>query len=128
MYWLIWTPRSIDELNVDAAIRPIPRERIPIIVIDDKAFPYLKLLRAHHYNLRKVDDITDVKMVEAYPIVLCDIRGVGRSLSTKFEGAHVIAEIRKHYPSKVIIAFTGQQYDPSYNAYLQQADFTEKKD
>lgn len=128
MYWLIGQPRSIAELLIPPAIDSVPRERVPIVIIDDEGFPYLDLLRDHKYNMTKLDDITDVGAVESYPVVLCDIRGVGRSLSERFEGAHVISEVRKRYPNKVIVAYTAQQYDPTYNRYLDHADFNQKKD
>jgi hypothetical protein len=128
MYWLIGTPRTIEDLQVAAALHAKTRGNASIAIIDDQAFPYLQLLKDHHYNVQKFNDINDVRMVQAYPIILCDIRGVGRALSEKFEGAHLISEIRKHYPHKVIIAYTAQQFDPTYNTYLADADFTEKKD
>lgn len=128
MYWLIGQPRSIAELLVARVINSVPRERVPIVIIDDEEFPYLDLLRDHKYNMTKLDDITDIGAVESYPVVLCDIRGVGRSLSAQFEGAHVISEVRKRYPHKVIVAYTAQQYDATYNRYLDHADFNQKKD
>jgi hypothetical protein len=85
-------------------------------------------LQRHNFLLKQFRDIEDVRAVHTYPIVLCDIKGVGKHFQSKFEGAHLIAEIRKHYPAKVIIAYTGHQFDASYNRYFAMSDFLLKKD
>ena len=43
-------------------------------------------------------------------------------MSSSFEGAFLIKEIKENYPEKIVIAYTASQYDPSYNVYLQRAD------
>lgn len=53
---------------------------------------------------------------------MCDIRGIGKKISSSFEGAFLIKEIKENYPEKIVIAYTASQYDPSYNLYLQRAN------
>jgi len=104
------------------------RARVPIVVIDDQGFAYLDVLRNHGFSIQLLNDITDIKAVESYPIVVCDVRGVGKSFGSTFEGAHVISEIKKHYPNKILIVYTGQRFDASFNQYFALCDSSIKKD
>jgi hypothetical protein len=63
-------------------------------------------------------------MILFYPI----FEELVKYLKVNSEGAHMISEIRKHYPFKYIIAYSGHQFDPSYNKYFQIADKVLKKD
>ena len=128
MYIFLGRPRTIDELRFQAGLSPTDRARIPILVIDDGDFPYLEILRQNNFNITKVDDVTNVKQVAEYDVVLSDIRGVARSLGSRFEGAHLISEIRQAYPHKYIIAYTSTTFDPQYNSYLASADDMFSKD
>ncbi len=125
----IGRPREIAELKrVDRALRHDRRSKVSICIIDDEPFAYLEIIRNHGYTVRQFEDIQDLEHLRSYPIVLCDIRGVGKAFGSSYEGAHLISQIRKSYPEKVIIAYTGQQYDPTYNTHLACADFQLKKD
>jgi DNA-binding NarL/FixJ family response regulator len=44
--------------------------------------------------------------VEPFSIILCDLNGVGTSLSVETQGAYVIEEIKAQYPDKIVIAYT----------------------
>ena len=129
MYLFLGKPKIVSHLKAyRAPFQGKDRQRVPIAIIDDQEFPYLQLLRDHHYNIQTFPDIQDVRVLSEFPIVLCDIRGVGKTFSTHFEGASLISETRKFYPTKIIIAYTSQSYDPSYSPLLQQADDQFKKD
>ncbi len=129
MYWLLGTPKNVNELRVlKSAVAATNRQQVPIAIIDDEDFTYLDILQRHNFLLKQFRDIEDVRTIHTYPIVLCDIKGVGKHFQSKFEGAHLIGEIRKHYPAKVIIAYTGHQFDASYNRYFAMSDFLLKKD
>ena len=129
MYFKIGKPKQISDLNVIAR-PPIGtlRPRVPIVVIDDKGFVYLDVMRNHGFVITELKDITDVKAVQTYPIIVCDIRGVGKTLDPQFEGAHVLAEIKKHYPNKILIVYTGQRFDATFNKYFALCDASITKD
>ena|SRR6266498_2347946 len=129
MYFRIGKPKQISDLKVIAR-QPIGtlRSQVPIVVIDDKGFVYLHVLRNHGFVITALKDITDVKAVLTYPIVICDIRGVGKTLDSQFEGAHVLAEIRKHYPNKILVVYTGQRFDATFNKYFALCDASITKD
>ena len=125
MYILLGKPQSMLETKIGTmTFDTTIRNRIPVAVIDDEAFAYEALLRDHSYNIKRFNDIEDVRSLKAFPIILCDIKGVGKFFKSKFEGGHLIKEIRSYYPYKVIYAYSGHQLDPSFNQYFQMADRT----
>ncbi len=129
MYILLGKPQSMLEAKIgNMPFDTTIRNRIPVAVIDDEAFAYEALLRDHSYNIKRFNDIEDVRSLKAFPVILCDIKGVGKFFKSKFEGGHLIKEIRSYYPYKVIYAYSGHQLDPSFNQYFQMADRTLKKD
>ena len=100
--------RSISDLNGETKLKKPPlselKKRIAIIIIDDEEFPYLDTLKKHEYNISQKPDISDLRDVEAYQIILCDIRGVGKFLTSEFGGAYLIKQLKEKYPEKTIIA------------------------
>ncbi len=129
MYFIIGKPHSIFDLNghFETDVNK-NRKETSIGIIDDEIFPKTNTLRNHDFNIRELGDINDIKATLAYQIVLCDIKGVGKSFGSVFEGGHIIEEIHKYYPNKVIIAYTGERLDPTYNKYLSIADQILSKD
>lgn len=127
------TYKSIQDLRMEGAIRDFSnstralRRKIEIILIDDEQLDIIELLSAHDFKIVFKKDIEHIKDVEGYDVILCDIKGVGKKFQGEHEGAYLISEIRKAYPSKVLIAYTGSTYDPTYNKYIQNADLTVKK-
>ena len=129
MYYLLGHPKDVSALQ-NYVREPIAKLRahVPIVAIDDDGFAYADVLRNHGFRITVLNDISDVNAVESYPIIICDIKGVGASFKSRFEGAHVISEIRKHYPLKYLIVYTGQMFDASYNPYFALCDTSMKKD
>jgi len=129
MYYTFGHPKEIGDIKND--VRPpiaTLREKVKIIAIDDDGFEYADALRKHGFQITVLNDITDISAVEAYSIVIADIAGVGLSFRSPFEGAHVIAEIKKRYPNKYLIAYTGQRFDASYNRFFALCDASMTKD
>lgn len=120
--------RDLSELkNVDSAFKP-DRAAIAILCIDDQGLEYESIIRNHGFNIKVLNDIEDIKAVSDYPVVICDIKGIGKIFGSKYEGGHIIQEIKSKYPEKVVIAYTGQQFDATYNKFFSLADFTLTKD
>jgi hypothetical protein len=129
MYCVVGKPKQVSELK-SLIHQPVGglRGQVPIVVIDDEGFLYLEVLRNHGFQITVLRDLTDIKAVESYPVVVCDIKGVGKSLDSRYEGAHVISEIKKHYPTKILIAYTGQRFDATFNQYFALCDASIRKD
>lgn len=93
---MLWTRRTISELDSPTHINFVSlRPRIRLLIIDDDDFPYMECLRRHGYSPTHVKDIDNIIDVEPYEIILCDIQGVGKKFGSRFEGAHLISEIKK---------------------------------
>ncbi len=122
---------KVHELSKLGSINPLENKNrgiVPILCIDDEGLPYENILRNHNFNIRVLNDIEDIKATSDYPVVICDIKGIGSKLGSKFEGGHIIEEIKKNYPDKVVIAYTGQQFDARYNKFFSMCDFVLTKD
>ncbi|WP_421718472.1 hypothetical protein [Algiphilus sp.] len=128
MYLQIGTPLRLQEIDTTPSLERLKRD-VSIAIVDDQVFRYMGELRAHDYQATELGaDISSVKQMEAYSIVACDIRGVAPKFGSKQEGAHLISEIRKAYPDKYLIAYTGSTFDPSVNNKLASADSAINKD
>lgn len=83
------------------------RKSIPIAVIDDQPFAPEHNLKNNHFQITTFKDIQNINQVAEFPIVLCDLQGVGLQLASDMQGAFLIEEIKRNYPEKAVIAFTG---------------------
>ncbi|HHH7863339.1 TPA: hypothetical protein ACP2QN_000778 [Escherichia coli] len=119
---------ELDELNKVIPYQVSNRNLVPIVCIDDQGMQYDQILINHGFNLKVLSDITDIRAVSDYPIVICDIKGIGKSFGSKFEGGHIIEEIHKNYPEKILISFSGNQFDARYNKFFKLCDYVLTKD
>ena len=105
--------RSIDDLDVSHRLNrftqaPVDlREQVQVLVVDDQPFEPQANLEAHGFKLTVLNGIGDIAQTKPYPIVLCDLMGVGQALHECLQGAYTIREIKKNYPEKVVFAYTG---------------------
>jgi len=128
MYFQIGKPKRLSSLPVVLQDKAYLKRHYQIAVIDDEAFVKADALRAHRFNLVELGDIRTVDQVAEFPIVVCDIRGVGGALDCSLEGAHLLSEIRKAYPDKFLVSYTGAHFDASYNESLKGVDVSLNKD
>jgi hypothetical protein len=104
------------------------RKNTEILIIDDEDFPPLDFLKQNGFSVIHKTDIEDIKDLQAYHIILCDIRGVGKKIyDSSAEGAYLIKEAKVHYPNKQIIAYTASSFDPSYNNFLLDTSLIKKE-
>jgi len=126
--FILGSPRNLNDLVL---LRPAVlsrRKEAEILVIDDQGFGYNDFLLSHHFHVQTLSDIEDVRSVAEYHVIACDIKGVGKRFKSKYEGAHVIAEIHKAYPHKILIGYSTHSFDASYNQYLKLCDDVVIKD
>jgi hypothetical protein len=129
MYFEIGSPLKLSELTLTCPELRELKQRNKIAIIDDKRFLMADAIKRHGFSVDELGgDITSIDQVMAYPIVICDIKGVGKYFGSSYEGAHVLAEIRKAYPDKYLISFSGNSFDVSYNESLNSADTSATKD
>lgn len=105
------------------------RQRVPIAVIDDQPFPPQNILQNNGYDIRVLGDIKSLTEIENFSIILCDLNGVGKYLDSKYQGAHIIEEIKRNHPEKFVGAYTGGGVDNEVIEKANEAaDFFIKKD
>jgi len=126
--------KSINDLNSIETIknwrnlRQRAKDQVKILVVDDQPFAPLEPLRNNGFQIRYVQDITDLTQLEGYPVVLFDLQGVGITLDPTMQGAHLIRQTKKTYPDKYIIAYTGSAQDDKMQQAITEADIYVAKD
>lgn len=124
--WIHIIPRSITNLNGEAYLKEQSlttlKKLTEILVIDDNVFSFLDALKKYEFSIQQKIDLSTLQDAAAYDIILCDIRGVGKFLESKFDGANLIKELKTKYPNKTLIAYTANDYDASFQKYLSYAD------
>lgn len=117
---IIGRPFSISDLNnAQNAMSQIDiRNKYRILIVDDEGFAYLEELRNEGFNIQCVRVIEDLSAVAEYPIVICDIQGVGTQYDPYKGGALVLRELKKKYPFKQYAAYSGFDYDLSIQKNL----------
>ena len=105
------------------------RGAVKIGVIDDEKFIAFGSLKAHGYDVIELPDISRIDDVADFDIILCDLMGVGKHFDAKAGGGSIIREVKKNFPTKFVIAYTGARAN-STEAILAQknCDFFVKKD
>ena len=127
MGWFKHKRYTIKDLNTPSRkIKSASRDRFKIAIIDDEDFVFLEELRKSGFDIRKYDDALDLQMFDSYPIIICDINGVGKDFKSPMGGAFLIRELKKKYPLKAYAAYTGSTYDISINNYLEGVSIIKK--
>ncbi len=117
-----WRSARLEDIKLKAWLPAKGRELVQVAVIDDEPFPKSELLRSHGFRLSELGDITDVRMLREFEVILCDIRNVGKAFGSEYEGAYTIAEIRRHYPVKYLILCSAHTFDARYNKFTRLCD------
>jgi len=132
--WAFPRPLGIHDLKkISNEIEENPtiekRSKAKIVIIDDNRPPILEELRSNGFDISYENDIDDIRKIQPYFIILCDINGVGLSLNKQQQGAHIISECKKSYPEKIIIAYTGGSRRSNITQLaIDQSDYFMKKD
>ena len=109
---------------------PELRKRTKIVVIDDDkdAFP-IKALQDEGYTIEYWPEVTSIDRLERgdFDIIVLDIAGVAQKFSPEEDGLAVLQHIKRHNPIQVIVAFSGQSFDLSKQAFFKLADDTMPK-
>ena len=106
-----------ESIELDLLSLMSTRPKIKVAIIDDQAFPYLRALEAEGCVVRVFDDYSTKvrqrnqkpKIIElsSYDVIVCDVHAVGALIFPGSEGISGIEDVRKKYPLKVIVAYTG---------------------
>ena len=129
MFIQLGTPEQLSSIGQETVDIKEAKSKIKIAVLDDKPFAPKESLVSHNFRICELGpDIRSTDMIAAYPIVICDVRGVAKAFGSPLEGAHLVSEIRKDYPDKFIVSYTGDTYSLPITNALAGADRRLAKD
>lgn len=129
MFFSIGTPESLSSIGQAAIDIAEAKSKVEIAVLDDEKFQPREALLSHKFRIVELGaDIRSLDQVSTYSIIICDVNGVGKAFGSNLEGAHLVAEIRKMYPDKFLMAYTGKTYSLSIANALTSADKRVEKD
>lgn len=83
-----------------------------VLFIDDEKFKVVSRLKEKdgwkNTNwIKDVDSISQTEILDAH-ILFVDVQGVGKAMGFKDEGLGLIAALKKHYPNKKVIMYSGE--------------------
>lgn len=118
---------KIADLTGEQFLKGVKQEKkkkeVDILVIDDDDFPFLDVLQTTYgFNIVQKADIDNLKDVEPYQIILCDIQGVGKQFMTSYGGAYLGSQIKANYPNKNVIIYTASTTSIDNQKYYQTVD------
>jgi len=81
-----------------------------VLFVDDEDFSArLNTIRSAGWNVKQVSDVTnfDSEDIKSADIIFMDFNGVGKTLTPKEQGIGLIKSIKKRYPEKFIVFYSG---------------------
>lgn len=123
--------RTVEAFSLRANLpdRVAKRRAVKIAVIDDQHFALKPALEKLEYRVTELGDIDSLDQVTAFEIILCDTQGVGTKFLSEQQGAFVIKEIRRQFPEKYIVAFSGASLgNPLFKQGISGSDYSIRKD
>lgn len=129
MFLYVGEPERLSSIGQEAISMAEAKRSVEIAVLDDNAFSPKEALLNHKFQINELGpDIRSLDQISVFPIVICDVGGVGRAFGSSLEGAHLVQEIRKTYPDKFLMAYTGMTYSLAMTNALTAADKRMEKD
>lgn len=102
-----------------------------IAIVDDEEIPHIKKLNDDGYTIQEFSDIQNIDEFISwkYNIVVLDIQGIGKELSSNSGGWKILNYIKSVSPHTVVIMFTGADWSiKDHKSDLQLADDFLSKD
>ena len=129
MFFTFGTPEPLSSIGPESINIAQAKCQVEIAVLDDNPFEPKEALLHHKFRITELGpDIKSLDQISTYPIIVCDVMGVGRSFGSNLGGAHIVQEIRKTYPDKFLIGYTGQSHSITTTNALTAADKRMMKD
>lgn len=129
MFIAFGKPERLSLIGQEAIDLNEAKTRVEIAVLDDNPFAPKEALLNHKFRVVELGaDIRSLDQVSTYSVVVCDVKGVGRAFGSTLEGAHLVTEMRKVFPDKYIMAYTGMTYSLAMMNALTSADKRMEKD
>lgn len=129
MFRTFGSPERLSSIGQQAIDMDEAKLRMEIAVLDDNAFAPKDALARHKFRIAELGpDIRSLDQISTYPIIICDVAGVGRAFGSALEGAYLVKELRRAYPDKFLIGYTGLTHSIATTNALTAADRRMAKD
>lgn len=126
-YYILKKRYSITDLvNPKSLLSELDRNAIKVLIVDNEEFMYEESLRRLGFNIQKYNDIESLETAEAFHIVICDVRGVGKKFKSPNEGAFVLNQLKKKYPMKEFAVYSGSLFNTEVTEDLQDINIITK--
>ena len=102
-----------------------------IALVDDDEVSHVRRLQKEGYNITDFHDIDEIDsfVKKKYHVVVLDIQGIGKSISSTSEGWGILRYLKKEHPHIVVIMFTGADWSiTKYKELADMADYFVGKD
>lgn len=93
-----------------------------IAIIDDLPFPDFESYLHAGYSVTQFNDLDSFDQLISYPIIICDLQGVGKKFCSSAEGAYIVKEINDLYPDKYVIVASSQASSLKVSEMISSAD------
>jgi DNA-binding NarL/FixJ family response regulator len=123
MSWFTFKNESIFSSNQKIPLSII-KDRAKLLFIDDQDVELLGTLQTEGWHVEHWKDVQNFRDLEEgkFDLVFLDIGGIGKKYSPDKEGFGVLERLKKVNPSLIIVAYSGQEYDPEKLDFFNLAD------
>lgn len=113
----------INTLNIiaDRNIQKL-RSKVKILIIDDEEYGIVDILKERKYSIFYKNDIDYSIEAEPFDIIILDIKGIAKKMSSPMEGFAMANEIKKIYPHKKVLCFSGAVIEQGVAEKLSRID------
>ena len=119
-YYILRKRYTISDLqDPRTALNATDRNLVKILIVDDDVFNHEDRLRRLGFNIQKYDDIESLEAAEAFQVIICDVKGVGKKFGSQIEGAFVLNQLKKAYPMKEYAVYSSSLYNSEMTTALQ---------
>lgn len=98
------------------------KKNVRIVIVDDEGFDddVLKSLGYLDIEIKlKYEKLSDY---ENYDIIFCDINGIAKEIDPVYQGAALAKQIKKTYPSKMVIIFSSKEQSLDFYKFKNDVD------
>ena len=87
------------------------RKDFKILIIDDNEVPISSTLKSLEYVVSEEKDVKSPAEADRFDLILCDRRGVGKSLGSVSGGVFLAKKIKERYPFKPVILYSSSKFE-----------------
>ncbi|CAK6716173.1 hypothetical protein HORM4_790045 [Vibrio harveyi] len=98
------------------------KRNTPIAIIDDEDFADLDGIRNAGYSPTHFRDLDSFDQLVSFPIVICDIQGVGGKFGSSTDGSYIIQQVCEQFPDKYTIVVSSKSASLGTAARIEKAD------